>query len=158
MPAGAKLQYDGAPDSIAEELVYMSFDDVKPVADIDFSKADSAVFRTFDGLEVTANIAMADKATWVKFEAKALPGAEHPEAADETKSADDAASKDKDQAKDKAKPKPLDVPAELLHAAELARMLVRHLGIDGAAKTCRENHWDGVLSEVMGQASAATTP
>jgi hypothetical protein len=112
MPAGAKLQYDGAPDSIAEALAYMSFDDVKPVADIDFSKADSAVFRTFDGLEVTANIAMADKATWVKFEAKALPGAEHPEAADETKSADDAASKDKDQAKDKAKPKPLDVPAE----------------------------------------------
>jgi hypothetical protein len=48
--------------------------------------------------------------------------------------------------------------AELLHAAELARMLVRHLGIEGAAKTCRENHWDGVLSEVMGQASAATTP
>lgn len=44
------------------------------------------------------------------------------------------------------------------HAAELARLLVRHLGVDGAAKTCRENHWDGVLSEVMRQASASSTP
>jgi len=41
--------------------------------------------------------------------------------------------------------------AEVEHAAELARMLVRHLGVEGAARTCRENHWDGVLSEVMNQ-------
>jgi hypothetical protein len=46
---------------------------------------------------------------------------------------------------------------DLRHAAELARMLVRHLGVEGAAKTCRENHWDGVLAEVMGQASVSTT-
>jgi hypothetical protein len=48
--------------------------------------------------------------------------------------------------------------AQVAHAAELARMLVRHLGIDGAARTCRENHWDGVLSEVMNQTRASTTP
>ncbi|MEX1146934.1 MAG: hypothetical protein WEB93_01005 [Sphingomonadales bacterium] len=31
------------------------------------------------------------------------------------------------------------------HAQELARQLVRHLGIDGAKRTCTENHWQGVL-------------
>ena len=46
--------------------------------------------------------------------------------------------------------------AQIEHATELARMLVRHLGVDGAARTCRENHWDGVLSEVMNQ--TWTTP
>lgn len=119
MPAGAKLQFEAAPDSIAEGLAYMSFDDVKPASDVDFSKADSAVYRTFDGLEVTAKLASADKKTWIEFEAKALPGAEHPEPADEsdaTKSADDTASKDAGKATDKdkakAKEKPLDVPAE----------------------------------------------
>jgi hypothetical protein len=48
--------------------------------------------------------------------------------------------------------------ADIRHAAELARLLVRHLGVDGAAKTCRENHWDGVLSEVLRQSSLSTTP
>jgi hypothetical protein len=31
------------------------------------------------------------------------------------------------------------------HSRELARQLVRRLGIQGATRTCQENHWQGVL-------------
>jgi hypothetical protein len=34
----------------------------------------------------------------------------------------------------------------------LARQLIRHLGIAGATRTCRENHWDGVLIAVEAHA------
>ena len=34
------------------------------------------------------------------------------------------------------------------HAEELAHQLVRHLGVNGARKTCTENHWDGVLEAI----------
>ena len=34
------------------------------------------------------------------------------------------------------------------HAAELAQELIRHLGPKGAERTCRENHWSGVLDAV----------
>jgi len=44
------------------------------------------------------------------------------------------------------------------HAGELARLLVRHLGFEGAARTCRENHWDGVLTEVLNQNRTSVTP
>lgn len=37
---------------------------------------------------------------------------------------------------------------ELRHSQELAQLLVRHLGIKGATRTCIENHWQGVLSVV----------
>lgn len=42
--------------------------------------------------------------------------------------------------------------AEIQNADRLARQLIRHLGITGATKTCRENHWDGVLSAVQAHA------
>ena len=47
---------------------------------------------------------------------------------------------------------------QIEHAAELARLLVRHLGVEGAARTCRENHWDGVLTEVLNQNQTSVTP
>ena len=47
---------------------------------------------------------------------------------------------------------------QIEHAAELARLLVRHLGVEGAARTCRENHWDGVLTEVLNQNRTSVTP
>lgn len=37
---------------------------------------------------------------------------------------------------------------ELRHAQELAQLLIRHLGIKGATRTCIENHWQGVLAVV----------
>jgi hypothetical protein len=42
-----------------------------------------------------------------------------------------------------------------VHSSDrLARQLIRHLGIAGATRTCRENHWDGVLLAVEAHARA----
>lgn len=40
------------------------------------------------------------------------------------------------------------VAASSKHSRELAQQLVRHLGIEGATRTCIENHWQGVLDVV----------
>jgi len=34
------------------------------------------------------------------------------------------------------------------HLEELARQLIRHLGVDGARRTCKENRWNGVLRAI----------
>jgi len=38
--------------------------------------------------------------------------------------------------------------SKLDHVHALARQLVRHLGESGARKTCRDNHWNGVLNVI----------
>jgi Domain of unknown function (DUF4340) len=98
MPSGAKLDYAGAPDAIAGALAAVNFDDVKPLSDVDFAQPDTAVFTTFDGLEVTVSLVKQGDETWAKFEAAALPGASAPapekseaEIADATDKADNAA-------------------------------------------------------------------
>ena len=48
---------------------------------------------------------------------------------------------------------PSAVASTQLHSSDrLARQLIRHLGIAGATRTCRENHWDGVLLAVEAHA------
>lgn len=42
------------------------------------------------------------------------------------------------------------VDSNLDHVQALARQLVRHLGESGARKTCRDNHWSGVLNAIDG--------
>ncbi len=117
MPPGAELTFDSAPNAVAGALGYISFDDVKPAKDVDFSKADTARFQTFDGLQVTAHLATSGKDTWAMFTATALPGAVTPKPAsdDAGKTAADKDQTDKTGKTDQAKKKdkPLDVPAEV---------------------------------------------
>jgi len=40
-------------------------------------------------------------------------------------------------------------PETMEYAETLGRELVRRLGYDGALRTCRENHWSGVLDAVQ---------
>ncbi|GAB4122646.1 MAG: hypothetical protein Tsb008_07510 [Rhodothalassiaceae bacterium] len=47
---------------------------------------------------------------------------------------------------------------EFHYADALAAELMRHLGFDAAQKTCRENHWDGVLDALMRQKAGAQDP
>ena len=44
--------------------------------------------------------------------------------------------------------------AQMRSSDRLARQLIRHLGIAGATRTCRENHWDGVLLAVEAHAKS----
>lgn len=41
-----------------------------------------------------------------------------------------------------------DSDPQFRHADQLASELIRHLGLKGAERTCRENHWSGVLAAV----------
>lgn len=75
LPQGAKLDYDSAPNAIGGALGFIDFDDVKPVEEIDMEGASKAVFRTFDGLEVTVSIVTVQDVPWAAFTAAALEGA-----------------------------------------------------------------------------------
>jgi len=104
MPKGVKLEHPSAPNAVAGALSFISFDDVKPAGDVDFSKAEKDRFRTFDGLQVTSYVVKSGMDNWLKLEAEALPGATAPEASDTAdKSAKDAEAK---------KAKKPDIPAE----------------------------------------------
>lgn len=41
------------------------------------------------------------------------------------------------------------------HTDQLASELIRHLGLKGAERTCRENHWSGVLAAVKAYSKEA---
>ncbi len=63
VPKGRKMKSVGESDSAASALSFLSFDDVKPAADVDWSGATEVVFTAFDGLEITIHI----KDDWAKF-------------------------------------------------------------------------------------------
>lgn len=72
LPAGRELRFPGAPDQIASVLSFLTFDDVKPVGDIDFTKGDPAAsgkarVECLDGLVIEADFAKIDGKTWVKI-------------------------------------------------------------------------------------------
>lgn len=94
VPEGGKVSFETAPNALGSALTYVSFDDVRPAAEVDFENAGKAVFSTFDGLVVTTELADIDDVTWVRFsaafdeEAVALDGLSEDDAK-EMKSADD---------------------------------------------------------------------
>ena len=48
-----------------------------------------------------------------------------------------------------------DDATDLRYTETLAAQLIRHLGFDGVERTCRENHWSGVLNIVQAQRAAS---
>lgn len=75
VPAGRELAYPGAADGVAAAIVGLSFDDIKPAKDIDFSKASQLVTRTFDGLTVTVRVVQQKNDYWATVSAGTAPGA-----------------------------------------------------------------------------------
>lgn len=69
VPEGGEVSFDTAPNALGSALTYISFDDVRPAGDLGFDGAGKAVFSTFDGLVVTAELADLDEVTWVRFSA-----------------------------------------------------------------------------------------
>lgn len=62
-------------NSIPFSLTTFSFDDVRPVGQVDFSKAAHLVAHTFDGLAVRFDVVSADGGIWARVSAAADPGA-----------------------------------------------------------------------------------
>ena len=74
-PHGRELSYPGAPDSVASAIADFSFDNIKPVDDLDFSDgASRIVTTTFDGLIVTVDVIQQGSDYWARVYAGAQPG------------------------------------------------------------------------------------
>jgi hypothetical protein len=69
MPAGRELANASAPDNVAAALAGLTFDDVVPSREIDFSGATRLITTTFDGLSVTVDVVHIGPAYWAQFDA-----------------------------------------------------------------------------------------
>jgi len=74
MPAGRELAYPGSADGVGAAIVGLTFDDVKPAKDFDFTNAWRVVTHTFDGLDVTLDIIQQGQDYWATVFANSGPG------------------------------------------------------------------------------------
>jgi hypothetical protein len=78
IPAGRVLRTEAEPNGIGNALLGISFDDVAPVAKIDFAGAARADFVSFDGLTLNLALVEKDRDFWVTVNAVADPQAAPP--------------------------------------------------------------------------------
>jgi hypothetical protein len=74
VPAGKKVAYDTAPNSLGAALGFLGFDDVKRQSDVDFSRLARTTFTTFDGLRVIIEMDASspeESARWARFRVEA---------------------------------------------------------------------------------------
>jgi hypothetical protein len=74
LPAGRQLSYEGAAEGPAAAIVGLSFDDVKPAKDFDFSNAWHDVTHTFDGLTITVDVIQKGADYWATIYAEGAAG------------------------------------------------------------------------------------
>jgi hypothetical protein len=70
VPKGRALSSLSAPNVLGGALASLSFEDVAPVGKIDFSKAVTATFETFDGLTVSVDVVKKGDDYWAWFSAR----------------------------------------------------------------------------------------
>jgi len=75
MPKGRELSEPTAADSVASAITGFAFDDVRPAAQLDFSKSTRVVTRTFDGLSVSCSVIQFGSSDWATVSASADPTA-----------------------------------------------------------------------------------
>ena len=72
VPEGRKLKDSGEAKNLAGGLWRLTFEDVKPAADVKFpDKPNVSVYEAFDGLKVHIEMTMVDKVVWGRFSASA---------------------------------------------------------------------------------------
>jgi hypothetical protein len=86
LPKGRELSYPGSPNGPGAALTGFTFDDIKPAKDVDFTNAWRVQSKTFDGLEVTAQIVKQGQDIWATISAEGEPG--KPAAAKEARAID----------------------------------------------------------------------
>ncbi len=73
LPRGRALNDPAAADSVASAITGFTFDDVRPQAELEFSKATRVVTKTFDGLTVAVNVIQRGADYWATLSAAAEP-------------------------------------------------------------------------------------
>lgn len=86
MPRGRELSFPGSANGPGAALTGFTFDDSKPAKDIDFTNAWRVQSKTFDGLDVTAQIVKQGQDAWATIFAEGEPG--KPAAAKEARAID----------------------------------------------------------------------
>jgi len=71
IPAGRELSYATVANGIAATLSSLEFDDVRKALDVPYDT--SAVFETWEGLQVTARVRTEGEESWVAFTAEGEP-------------------------------------------------------------------------------------
>ncbi|HEY2034266.1 MAG TPA: DUF4340 domain-containing protein [Rhizomicrobium sp.] len=74
IPSGRELAYEGAADGVATAITGFTFDDVRPVTDLDFSNAPKLITSTFDGLVITVQIVTQGPDFWATVYAEGERG------------------------------------------------------------------------------------
>jgi hypothetical protein len=72
IPAGREMGDPSTADGLATAITGLTFDDIKPSKDMDFSNGTKLVTKTFDGLAITADILHVGTEYWAAFGAMAL--------------------------------------------------------------------------------------
>ncbi|HVU19973.1 MAG TPA: DUF4340 domain-containing protein [Rhizomicrobium sp.] len=72
MPPGRELAGASAADGIATAVSDLTFDDVRPAKDLDFSGAVRTVTKTFDGMSITSDVVKIGTEYWAQFGAMSL--------------------------------------------------------------------------------------
>lgn len=69
IPAGRVLRTENEPNAIGNALLGLTFDDVKPLAGVNFANAAGAEFVTFDGLKLSLSLIEQDREFWLTVNA-----------------------------------------------------------------------------------------
>lgn len=78
IPAGRVLRTENEPNGFGNALLGLTFDEVKPQAGLDFTRAANATFVTFDGLTLSLNLIEQDRDFWMTVNAVADPSVKPP--------------------------------------------------------------------------------
>jgi uncharacterized protein DUF4340 len=76
--SGREPSNEAAADGVASVMTGFTFDDVKPVGQVDFSRATKVTTKTFDGLTLTTSVVQLGQDYWAKVAATA--DSSHPDA------------------------------------------------------------------------------
>ena len=71
LPRGRELSFEGSPDGVAGAIVGFVYQDVAKADTINFMGAPQTVFNTFDGLNVTVQVATRGMERWATVSAQA---------------------------------------------------------------------------------------
>lgn len=84
IPEGYRQLSSISGNALGSALGFMTFEDVKPVGEVDFTDTDGATFQTFDGLVLTIELAgEGEVARWARIRARHDPSAARPDAVKE---------------------------------------------------------------------------
>ena len=71
LPRGRELSFEGSPDGVAGSIVGFVYQDVAKADTINFTGAPQTVFNTFDGLNITVQVATRGMERWATVSAQA---------------------------------------------------------------------------------------